>query len=139
MKELNYIVFILGYDLMHDELSNSSDNECDEIYEQCTKIAKEFIKSEEYKDKSCSMYEALENFVEAYREQKENEQILKNIIKDINVASNLFEMFTDNLDDKNCLKEDIKNECFGTIEKGTYLVDAVNIIYQKLGEKVYNI
>lgn len=62
-KELNYIIFILGYDLLHDMFACSENNECDLVFDDCKKIAKDFVESEEYKNNSRSMYEMLVEYL----------------------------------------------------------------------------
>lgn len=62
--ELNYIIFVLGYDLLHDKLIgvNSEDYglPCDLAYDLCDCIARRFLESEEYKNTRYSTYEMLE-------------------------------------------------------------------------------
>ena len=47
--DLHYLVFVLGYDLLQEYLSNVENNvyECDNAYDICHHIAREFLKSGE--------------------------------------------------------------------------------------------
>lgn len=74
-EELNYIVFILGYDILQDKFKNLESNECDTIYEACKEIAAVFMQSIEYYDMNVSMYEALTSWVNNHNET------IKQIIK----------------------------------------------------------
>lgn len=58
--ELQYITFVLGYDLLHDKFINSKYNTCDWVYDMCSSIARLFFRSEEYKNTKYSTYEMLE-------------------------------------------------------------------------------
>jgi hypothetical protein len=58
--EMNYIAFVLGYDLLHDRFINSKYNACDWVYDMCCSIARLFLQSEEYKNPKHSAYEMLE-------------------------------------------------------------------------------
>ena len=60
----NYYTYVLGYDILHDLLSNSKESACDVSYEFCRKIALEFFKSEDFKDSSKSGYELLKNWLD---------------------------------------------------------------------------
>jgi hypothetical protein len=44
--ELFEVVFILGYDLLHDSLVNSGREETDIAYSRCLEIAEDFLNSE---------------------------------------------------------------------------------------------
>lgn len=65
-NEKEYIIFILGYDLLNEELSNNSDPECDIAYDKCNKIADDFINSE-YNNEFKGMYDCLVDYVESER------------------------------------------------------------------------
>ena len=58
-----YLAFVLGYDLLHDELANSDNPENDLCFEHCLNLVKEFKKSDEFKDLSMSEYEALREWL----------------------------------------------------------------------------
>lgn len=58
MKKINereYVAFILGYDLLHDEFANSSEPETDLVFEKCLEIADDFLKSE-FNDEHFGLY-----------------------------------------------------------------------------------
>lgn len=63
VNESDYYSFILGYDLLHDFLSESSTPETDVVYDFCCRMADEFMKSEEYQDMKYSAYDALNCWV----------------------------------------------------------------------------
>lgn len=67
-EELNYITFILGYDLLQDKFKNLESKECDTVYEICRDIAAVFMQSIEYYDMNISMYEALTSWVNNHDE-----------------------------------------------------------------------
>lgn len=52
----NYGVFVLGYDLLHDEICGMA---CNEAFNYCQQIYLEFLNSEEYQDMELSEYSAL--------------------------------------------------------------------------------
>lgn len=60
----SYYTYVLGYDILHDLLSNSKESACDVSYEFCRKITIEFFKSEDFKDSSKSGYELLQNWLD---------------------------------------------------------------------------
>lgn len=60
-----YLAFVLGYDLLHDELANSDNPENDLCFEHCLNLVKEFKKSDEFKDLSISEYEALKKWLDS--------------------------------------------------------------------------
>lgn len=61
--EKEYIMFVLGYDLLNEELSNTSDPECDMAYEKCKNIAEDFLNSK-YNDSNKSLYDCLVDYIE---------------------------------------------------------------------------
>lgn len=66
MEDLNYLVFVLGYDLLQDYLQNVENNvyECDNAYDICHHIAQEFLKSGELeKNVRYSTYDVLRYWV----------------------------------------------------------------------------
>lgn len=63
MEDVNYYIFILGYDLLHKYFSNSSSNECDIVYDKCKDIIRDFINSKEYKNYNYSAYDSLVIFL----------------------------------------------------------------------------
>lgn len=62
-KEKDYVMFILGYDLLHDYLDTRG-FACDEAMDLCEEIAKRFMESDEYKDMSVGLYDALNNYMD---------------------------------------------------------------------------
>lgn len=62
-KEIDYVMFILGYDLLHDYLDTHS-FACDEALDLCEEIAKRFMESNEYKDLSIGLYDALTSYLD---------------------------------------------------------------------------
>lgn len=61
-----YLVYVLGYDLLHDLIAESSEPECDTSFDKCVKIVNKFVQSEEYKQEQ-SAYESLEEWLENNR------------------------------------------------------------------------
>lgn len=61
--EINYITFVLGYDLLNEKLSTSDMNECDNVYDFCNYLAKKFIESDNYKSTYQSTYENLKEWL----------------------------------------------------------------------------
>ena len=57
---MDYLVFTLGFDLLHDQIRDMA---CDEAYEYCTQVAMEFFNSKYYEDYSRSEYDALVSFL----------------------------------------------------------------------------
>lgn len=76
-EEFNYIIFILGYDLLQERFKILESNECDVVYEICINIADEFIKSEEYQMMNISLYEALVQWIDSHKE------IIDKLINDV--------------------------------------------------------
>ena len=64
IEDFNYIVFILAYDLLHDELANSKNNECDNLYELCIILTMCFKQSVLYKDYNKDLYSACQCWIE---------------------------------------------------------------------------
>lgn len=56
---MSYLIFTLGFDLLHDQIEHMA---CDEAYEYCTQVAIEFVHSKYY-DYNCSEYDALQDFL----------------------------------------------------------------------------
>ncbi len=78
-NEKNYIIFVLGFDLLNEELSNHEDSECDIAYEKCKKIAEDFLESE-FNVNTKSLYDCLADYVDnrnyikfIYGEEENNE------------------------------------------------------------------
>lgn len=68
-NEKEYIIFILGYDLLNDILLDTSGLECDTAYEKCTKIADDFLESE-FNNFNKSLYDCLIDYIESERYAK---------------------------------------------------------------------
>ena len=68
MEDKNYIIFILGYDLLNKELKKSDRPECDLAYKQCEELATEFINSK-YNINTKGLYECLEDFIDSKMEE----------------------------------------------------------------------
>lgn len=75
ISEIEYVTFILGYDLLHTAFENSGKSETDIVFERCLNIATDFYKSEynvAYKDLYSCVVEYLmysdnfEKFAEEY-------------------------------------------------------------------------
>lgn len=60
-NEKSYLIFVLGYDFLNTKLNNL---ECDLAFEKCKKIIDKFMKSEEYLNLKCGVYNALEYWLE---------------------------------------------------------------------------
>lgn len=63
MDEMYYYAFCIGYDLMNDYFNNCEIPECDVVFEECKRLSKKFMKSQEYKDLNYSAYEKLEEWI----------------------------------------------------------------------------
>lgn len=59
-----YLAYVLGYDLLHDEIAQSYNNECETSFEICLEILDDFFRSEWYLNGECSSYDALSNWLE---------------------------------------------------------------------------
>lgn len=57
-----YMLFVLGYDLLHDYFAESEEPECDIVFEKCAEIYDKFLDSE-YNRVDKSEYECLAKFV----------------------------------------------------------------------------
>lgn len=60
--DLYYIVFVLGYDLLHLTLIGSDECECDLAFDKCCDIAKDFLNSE-YNVNTKGLYECLQDYL----------------------------------------------------------------------------
>lgn len=65
---MDYIIFILGYDLLHDWFNKFEDAPCDNVFEACTMIAREFNIYDIQNPAQCSTYEALQKWLEGHME-----------------------------------------------------------------------
>lgn len=59
-----YLVFVLGYDLLHDKLSQCDEKACDLTFDTMKEIVELFLDSVIIKDLSLSTYDALRKFLE---------------------------------------------------------------------------
>ena len=62
---MEYYLFVLGYDLLHDVLGGI---ECDIAYDICEQVYKDFEKSE-YKSLNVSVYVGLLKYIEANKDE----------------------------------------------------------------------
>ena len=62
----DYIVFILGYDLLQKQFLNSKEPECDLVYDKCNKIADDFLISE-YNRNTKSLYGCIVDYINSER------------------------------------------------------------------------
>lgn len=62
----NYIIFVLGYDLLQNYFSNFIEPECDLVYERCSKIADDFLESK-YNSDDKSLYDCIADYVRSER------------------------------------------------------------------------
>lgn len=63
-SEINYLNFVLGYDLLNDMFKTSKNPECDISYDFCDYLSRHFIKSEEYQNTNYSTYDMLVKWLE---------------------------------------------------------------------------
>lgn len=76
-----YIIFVLGYDLLHDKIYYSKEPECDISFDNCKNIAEDFLKSE-FNVNTQGLYDCLVDYIKSDRhlkflypyETKENEE-----------------------------------------------------------------
>ena len=59
-----YLIFIFGYDLLHNELMKCDNKFCDDVFDTLKEIVELFLKSEECKNLAYSTYDALKLFLE---------------------------------------------------------------------------
>ena len=62
-SEIQYLNFILGYDLLNDFYKKSVCTECDVTYDFSDYLSRKFIKSEEYQNTKYFTYEMLESWL----------------------------------------------------------------------------
>ena len=63
-QELDYYAFVIGYDFLHDYFINSAGPECDVVFEECYKLAREYMKSDEYTNMFQTGYENLQDWLD---------------------------------------------------------------------------
>lgn len=74
-NEIDYITFVLGYDLLNKMLSKDS-MECDISYDFCKYLARKFIRTDYYKNEKCSTYESLQRWVNDNRDIIKSQQLV---------------------------------------------------------------
>ena len=74
-KELNYFAFCIGYDFLNEFFKTSGYPECDIVNEECKSLAKQYMKSSNYKDMKKSGYENLEEWLEENKEKIKKDYI----------------------------------------------------------------
>lgn len=74
-SEISYIAFCLGYDLLHDKLSNSEHDECDNVYDFCNYLANKFFETDYYKNEWKSTYDNLQEWLEDNKEIIQSEYL----------------------------------------------------------------
>ena len=62
---MNYFIFVLGYDLLHDVLNGI---ECDIAYDFCVSVYMDFLDSV-YNNLNKAEYECLSEYINAYIEE----------------------------------------------------------------------
>jgi len=70
-KEISYLNFVLGYDLLNDMLKKSDTPECDVSYDFCDYVSRHFIVSEEYRNEKFSTYEMLQTWINKNKDKLE--------------------------------------------------------------------
>lgn len=88
-SEIQYLNFVLGYDLLNNFYKDSIYSECDVNYDFSDYLSRKFIKSEEYQNTKYSTYEMLEKWLKNNMKsiKKEYEEFIGKI-KDIYVVGN---------------------------------------------------
>lgn len=71
LDSLEYWTFVLGYDLLNDNLKNKP---CDYAYKICGELAQAFMLSDYYKNNNKSAYECLVDFLKDLKIKLENEE-----------------------------------------------------------------
>lgn len=65
---MEYITFVLGYDLLNDWFNSLEDAPCDNVFGACKMIAREFKLYDEKHPTECSEYEALQQWLEDHQD-----------------------------------------------------------------------
>ena len=88
-SEIQYLNFVLGYDLLNNFYKDSIYSECDVNYDFSDYLSRKFIKSEEYQNTKYSTYEMLEKWLKNNMKsiKKEYEEFIGKT-KDIYVVGN---------------------------------------------------
>lgn len=74
-NEIQYITFVLGYDLLNDKLNMSETSECDRVYDFCNHLAKQFVETEYYKNMWKSTYDNLQEWSNDSKELIQSEYL----------------------------------------------------------------
>ena len=61
-----YMLFVLGYDLLQENLTSFNDYSCDWAYEVCIDVYSKFLDSEEYMQNK-SEYECLQDWIKNHQ------------------------------------------------------------------------
>ena len=61
MDNFNYVVFMLGYDLIHDGLVHD-DFKTDEAFDKCRELARQFMSSD-FNRNTKGLYECVQDFL----------------------------------------------------------------------------
>lgn len=64
-----YLIFVFGYDLLHNELMKCDNKFCDDVFDTLKEIVELFLKSEECKNFAYSTYDALQLFLENHKQE----------------------------------------------------------------------
>lgn len=70
MDTLEYWTFVLGYDLLHDNLK---DTPCDEAFNICKSLAIAFMLSDYWENSNKSGYECLQDYLKDLKVKMESE------------------------------------------------------------------
>ena len=69
----DYLVFVLGYDLLHDFFANHSHPEWSLVFDYCMDLVHRFYESDEYQKNNWSTDDALKLWIEKNRQEIELE------------------------------------------------------------------
>nr|DAK86231.1 MAG TPA: hypothetical protein [Caudoviricetes sp.] len=58
-----YLVFVLGYDLLHEDIMQCVEHACDIVFDTMAEIIELFLNSEENRNLALSTYDALRKFL----------------------------------------------------------------------------
>lgn len=72
-SEIQYLNFVLGYDLLNSMFRKSGCQECDVNYDFCDYLSRKFINSEEYHNTKYSTYEMLDKWINNNKAMIRNE------------------------------------------------------------------
>lgn len=72
-SEIQYLNFVMGYDLLNNMFKKSRCQECDVNYDFCDYLSRKFIDSEEYHNTKYSTYEMLEQWINSNKSMIKSE------------------------------------------------------------------